>query len=251
MNTANLQIVGAADPVHLPAAATPMEMLHRAVSQGASVEVLEKLLALQERWEAGQARRAFDAALAAAKAEIPTVFKNREVDFTSAKGRTHYRYEDLGEIARTIDPVLAARGLSYRFRTSSSPNEPITVTCILSHRDGHSEENTLTGGRDDSGNKNHLQAIGSTISFLSRYALKAALGLSASEDDDGRAAGSDTSFITDEQAASLRSVAEEVGADLVKFCQYLRVDSIPAIPASQFRRAMMALEAKRKVRSHD
>ena len=45
---------------------TPMEMLDRAVSNGASVETLERLMNLQERWEANQARKAFDDAMAAA-----------------------------------------------------------------------------------------------------------------------------------------------------------------------------------------
>ena len=168
-------------------ALTPMDMLNRAVSQGASIEVLEKLMTLQERWEANQARKSFDEAMAAAKAEIPVIVKNRTVDFTSAKGRTHYRHEDLAEIARTVTPILAKHGLSYRYRTSSAPNEPVTVTCIVSHRGGHAEENTLAAGRDESGNKNSIQAIGSTITYLQRMTLKAALGLAASEDDDGGA----------------------------------------------------------------
>jgi hypothetical protein len=142
---------------------------------------------LQERWEANQARKAFDDAMAAAKAEIPTINKNRMVDFTGKTGvRTHYRHEDLGEIARTVDPILAKHGLSYRFRTASPVGEPVTVTCVISHRDGHSEENTLVGPRDESGNKNAIQSIGSTLSFLQRYTLKAGLGLAASYDDEAR-----------------------------------------------------------------
>ena len=49
------------------------------------------------------------------------------------------------------------------------------MTCVVSHRLGHSEENTLTAGRDESGNKNNIQAVGSTITYLQRYTLKAAL----------------------------------------------------------------------------
>ncbi len=97
---------------------TPMLMLQAAVERGASLETLEKLMTLQERFEANQARKAFDDAMAAAKAEIPVIAKNREVDFTSSKGRTHYRHEDLAEIARTVNPILAKYGLSYRFRST-------------------------------------------------------------------------------------------------------------------------------------
>ena len=60
-----------------PQAVTPMDMIDRAISSGANVETLEKLLALQERWEANQGRKAFDHAIAAAKAKLPAIVKNQ------------------------------------------------------------------------------------------------------------------------------------------------------------------------------
>lgn len=227
-----------------PVAMTPMAMLDKAIASGAGVDVLERLMALQERWQAGEARRAFDEAMAAAKSEIPVIAKNREVDFTSAKGRTNYRHEDLAEIARTVDPILSRHGLSYRYKVSSSPNEPVMVTCIVSHRSGHSEETTLSAGRDDSGNKNSIQQVGSTVTYLQRYTLKAALGLAASNDDDGGAAHA-PDFINQDQLSQLIELAEEVGANKEAFCKYLRVGSIAEIPADQFQHAVNLLEAKR------
>lgn len=161
------------------------DMVGRAVEQGATMEVLEKLLALQERWEANQARRAFEEAITAAKAHMPIIAKNRTVSYGGA-GKTSYKHEDLAEIARTVDPVLGEHGLSYRFRTNQIDGR-VSVTCIVSHRDGHSEENTLSSGYDTSGSKNPIQAIGSAVTYLQRYALKAALGLAASDEDDGQA----------------------------------------------------------------
>lgn len=218
---------------------TPMAMLSTALANGATVEVLTQLMALAERYESNQARKAFDAALADAKAEIPVISKNRTVDFTSAKGRTNYQYEDLGEIARTIDPILSKHGLSYRFRTTSAANEPVSVTCIVSHRLGHFEENTLVAGRDDSGNKNHIQGIGSTITFLQRYTLKAALGLAASKDDD--AAASETGNVSLEQVAALQTLIDDAGADVVKLCAFLRVDALAEITAKDFPKAVDAI----------
>ena len=117
---------------------TPMDMLERAVSSNAGVEVISKLMDLQDRWQAGQARRSRFEAMAAAKAEIPVItHEESRLTFTSPKGRTNYRHEDLAEIARTVDPILTKHGLSYRFRTTSQPNEPVSVTCIVSHRQGH------------------------------------------------------------------------------------------------------------------
>lgn len=227
-----------------PPVMTPMDMLNRAVAQGANIDVLEKLMGLQERWESGQARKAFDEAMASAKAEIPVIAKNRTVDFTSQKGRTHYKHEDLAEIARTVTPVLAKNGLSYRYRTSSAPNEPVSVTCIVFHRGGHSEENTLSAGRDDSGNKNSIQAVGSAITYLQRMTLKAALGLAASDDDDANSVDP-PNFVNEKQVAELIDLAESVGADRGAFCKYMKIPSLVALPAKDFDRAVAALNKKR------
>jgi len=229
-------------------AVTPMAMIDRALASNASPETLEKLLALQERWEAGQARKAFDEAMAAAKAEIPTIRKNKLVDFTSQKGRTHYKHEDLAEIARTVNPILSKHGLSYRFRTSSAINDPVTVTCIVSHRLGYFEENTLVGQPDTSGNKNSLQQVGSTLTYLQRMTLKAALGLAAAEDDDAPAAGQsfEDGPITEEQAATIRALCAETETDIPKFCELMNVEAIPEVPASQYQRVIASLEAKKR-----
>lgn len=226
---------------------TPAEMLSNAVASGASVEVVEKLLAMHERMEAAAARKAFDAAMSEAKSEIPTIFKNRLVDFTGKTGmRTNYRHEDLGEIARTVDPILAKHGLSYRFRTNQDGGA-VSVTCIVSHRDGHSEENALSAARDDSGNKNSIQAIGSTITYLQRYTLKAALGLAASNDDDSRAAAApqDNTPISAEQFAELQALFDELGTNVEVFCKYYQIDAVADLPASRFPSAKKALEDKR------
>lgn len=211
-------------------------------------ERVERFIALKRQMDIDAARKAFYNALSDAKAEIPVIAKNRTVAYEHKTGesKTSYQHEDLGEIARTVDPILAAHGLSYRFRTTSVLNEPVTVTCIIAHRDGHSEENTLSAGRDDSGKKNTIQSIGSTITYLQRYTLKAALGLAASSDDDGRRSD-DTAvdLITDEQRDAILKVVGEVGADVVKFCQYLKVPALADLPAAQYDRAIAALNAKR------
>lgn len=224
---------------------TPLTLLDRALSKGADMATLEKFMDLQERHERNQARKAFDAAISAAKAEIPVITKNRVVDFTSTKGRTHYAHEDLAGIARVVDPILSRHGLSYRFRTSSEINQPVSVTCIVSHRDGHSEENTLCAGRDGSGNKNDIQQIGSTITYLQRYTLKAALGLAASADDDGRASG-DPGTISDEQIADLRGLIVRAAPDLPKFLENFGIEDLADLPVLRLSEAKMILNMKIK-----
>ena len=171
---------------------TPMDMVAYAVQNAQGVDVIEKLMGLQERHERNLARKNFDAAMSMAQNELPVIFKNREVDFTSQKGRTRYNYEDLAEITKAVRPVLANHGLSFRFRTEQGDAGQVTVFCRIAHADGYFEENSLTAALDTSGNKNHIQSIASTVTFLERYTLKAALGLASSddaEDDDGNGGG--------------------------------------------------------------
>lgn len=236
------------DPESRAVAVTPMQMLQIAVERGADMAQLEKLMELQERWEKNQARKAFDAAIAAAKAEIKPIVKNREVDFTTQKGRISYKYEDFALIASEVDPILSKHGLSYRYRARQEGNK-LTVTCILAHHDGHSEETELTAFNDESGNKNSIQGIGSAATYLQRYTLKLALGLAAAKDDDGRSAGSaGPELITEQQAADLKNLAEEVGANLDQFKRYLRVQELTDLPASKYADAVAALNKKRQVK---
>src|SRR5215468_3132268 len=173
-------------PALAPAPTTPMQMLQLAVERGASVEILDKLLNLQERVEANQARKEFDAAFAAVKAEVGIIKK-------TGTGHNGKKYADMADIARALDPVIAEHGLSYRFRANRVANELI-VTCVICHRAGHYEENSLPGPLDLSGSKNPIQAVGSTCTYLQRYTLIAAFGLAASvegniiNDDDGEGA---------------------------------------------------------------
>lgn len=216
-------------------AVTPMDMLNRAVESGAGLDMVEKLMSLQERWETGQARKAFDKAIASAKAKITPIQRN-------ATGHNSKRYADFAAIAKVVDPILSEHGLSYRFRTAQG--ERISVTCILSHEDGHSEETTLSGPPDASGSKNAIQAIGSTLTYLQRYSLVQMLGLAASNDDDGKAAA-DGETISEDQAAELIALADEVGADKRAFCNYFKVEGIAMLAAKDFERAKSALNKKR------
>lgn len=225
-------------------ALTPMDMIDRALSSGAGVEVIERLMGLQERWEANQARKAFDLAIAAAKAEIPPIIKNREVDFTSQKGRTHYRHEDLAGIAKVVDPILSRHGLSYRYR-SAQDGKTVLVTCIISHRDGYSEETTLSAPLDESGNKNPHQGVGSAATYLQRYTLKLALGLAATEDDDGRAT-KPVETVNEEQFHKLRELLEQTGTPESALLGYYRVGTLDLFPAEKFNGAVKFLEAKMK-----
>jgi len=209
-------------------------MLNRAVESGASLEMVEKLMTLQERWDATQARKQFDAAVSAAKSEIPAITRN-------ATGHNSKRYADFAAIAKVVDPIIGKHGLSYRFRTTQ--NGTIAVTCILSHKAGHSEETTLSGPADGSGNKNAIQAIGSTLTYLQRYSLVQMLGLAAAADDDGKAGGS-VETVTQQQADDLSDLIEAHGKNRAQFLKWAKVERFEDIPASAYDACVKAIEYK-------
>lgn len=178
-------------PAALPdvPAITPMGMLQLAVQQGADLDKLEKLMALQERWEATEARKAFVVALNAFKAAAPKIIKTKEVSFGA--GKTSYKHALSGVASEQIGTALAVHGISHRWDVTQEAAGLIKVTCILTHAQGHSERVTMQATPDTSGSKNSIQAIGSTVSYLQRYSLFASTGLVPKDADDDAQGGID------------------------------------------------------------
>lgn len=187
----------------------PMRLITLAVEQNADIDKLEKLLALQVRYEANEAKKAFDMAMSAFKGECPAIKKNHTVDFNSQKGRTTYKHATLDNVCGTINPVLGKYGLSYTWDTKQEGGI-VSVTCHIAHACGHTTSGvTLSSGLDNSGNKNSIQSIGSTVTYLQRYTLLAALGLSTESDDDD---GQDSSEAPQVQHAPAKPAAYPVDA---------------------------------------
>jgi len=235
-----------------PPRSTMTSMVERvAMDPNIPVEKLEKMLDMQERLWAREARQAFDNAIADAKADIPPILKSGTVDYVNSKGqRTHFKHETLDGIAKVVDPILSSHGLSYRFR-SEQKDGMLHVTCILAHRDGYSEETTLQGAPDMSGSKNNYQAVGSAATYLQRYTLKLALGLSAARDDDGKTADEEepANTISEAQYAALRDLIDAAGVDENVVLKAANVEMLVDLPATAFdaleRKLKKTIEAKK------
>lgn len=260
MNTVATALTVEHDPVDLvehrqkinapSLAMTPMEMVGRALEMGVSADILKQMMDLRDREEARNAKLAFTRAVASAKSELRPIMKTREVKYKpDGKPLVNYRHEDLAGIEEQVTPVLTNHGLSYRFDSDNGVDRPITVTCILEHIDGHSTRTALSGPADSGAGKNSLQAIASTTTYLQRYTLKLALGLSVSHDDDGAKSDETTGSgpISKEQIVALLKLVEETGSDIEKFCTYFKIEAVPDLPASQYARAIQSLEKKRSV----
>lgn len=169
---------------------SPHGLISQALAQNANIETIERLMALQERWEQNQARKAFFTALTNFQSDLPEIKREKKVKYkTKDGGEVDYDYAPLPKIIETIKPFMKKYGLSYRWEFEE--NGKIKGTCILTHKDGHSERCTMEAGKDTSGKKNDIQSIGSTRSYLQRYTLIGALGIgTAQKDDDGQSSKS-------------------------------------------------------------
>jgi ERF superfamily protein len=230
-----------------------MEVISRAASDpNADADKMERLLGMYERITAQQAKMAYTSALAEMQPNLPVIDRKGRITVPAKAGfheghSTPYAlWEDVNDAIR---PVLHDYGFALSFRIGLADDGKITVTGVLSHREGHQEETTITLMHDSSGSKNAVQAVGSSTSYGKRYTAMALLNITSrapmDKDDDGDAA--DPNFwITEEQVADLVALMEEVGAHRDKFCNFLKVDTLARLPKKRFQEAVKALEAKRK-----
>ena len=223
-------------------ATTPAQLLSIAVSQGADLEKMEKLMELQERWEKNEARKAYMVAMNAFKKDPPSLFKNMEVSY----GTTSYRHASLDHVSNEVGAALAKHGLSHHWNTEQLEGGTIRVTCVITHDLGHSESVSLQAGADQSGSKNNIQAIGSTVTYLQRYTLLSATGLAVKGQDDDGGGADPVEVITEKQVADLECMIDEVGANKNAFLKYLKITELGQLRASSYNEAINALEAKRK-----
>jgi len=189
---------------------------------------LDKLLKVQKDWEANEARKAFNQAFTKMQATLPPIEKTK-------KGHNS-KYAPYDKVVSAVRPHLKNHGFSFRHQTVESDNK-ITITCILAHELGHSEQSTLSAPADTSGSKNAIQAIGSTNSYLKRYTLQDVVGIvTGDEDTDGN---KPPVFITEHQLADLKALIDEKGKEEAKVLDYLKaqgVNSFKEVPIVKFAR---------------
>ncbi len=216
---------------------TPAALIQNAVNMGTDLEKLEKLMVLQERYEANEARKLYHKSMAAFKSNPPKITKDKTVSYKA----TQYSHASLANVTSTIGIELSKHGLSASWTTEQ--NGAVTVTCKITHEAGHSEQTSLTAQADTSGSKNSIQAIGSSITYLERYTLLALTGLAThDQDDDGKDGGIE--YITTDMQTEINDLIKSTKADKVKVLKYLQADSVETIPLSSYGKAIVAFKAK-------
>jgi len=228
---------------------TPDSMLMAMAQSGATPADISAMMALKREWDADEAKKAYVVAMAQFKADAPLLVKDNEVRYKNKDGSwTVYSHAKLGSMATSISERMGRFGLCFRWDTEQLDGGMVKVTCVIPHALGHSENTALQSGSDQSGGKNNIQAIGSTVSYLQRYTLLAATGLATNDtDDDGQSAEEiDAEYITDEQIADIRALLTEIGKDEKKYLAYQDIGDLCEILAKQYDGVIKQLERSRK-----
>lgn len=162
---------------------TPAELLHLALSKGTDIAQLTQLMDLKERWDAAEAKKAYDDAKAK--------FSAFAIQVTRDKTNNQYgsKYTSLGNLVNIVTPFLAKCDLNARWELDQSSG--IKITCVLSHVAGHSERVSLVVPPDSSGAKNPIQQIKSAITYGKVCTFESVCGLASSDgnlDDDANGA---------------------------------------------------------------
>jgi len=229
----------------------PTDVIMAAIQKGYTPEFIERMMSLQERFEANNARKAFFESVALFKAEAPRVKKDMHNKYFDSW------YTSLGNLLNTYNPVLGKHGLSLSFPTPAQTDKTMTVECKLSHKKGHFETISMTSPIDQAAigkvsgqrSRNPIQDIKSTFTYLRSATCEAILGVSGTEasafDDDGNTAAG-IEYITLDMQTEINDLIKSTKADKAKVLKYLKSESVEKILLSDYGKAKVAFEAKTK-----
>lgn len=223
-------------------------IMQLARDKDARIDVIERMFALQERLEARQRETSFYAALTALQSEVPLIVKHGKNNHT---GTRYAKYEDMHA---ALQPLLAAHGFATSFNEEydNVPEGMVKFSMKLSHRDGFFEVKSMTVPIDESAKnsttgkpvRTGIQDAGSTASYARRYLYKMHLNIAEKDEDTD---GNSTKKITPDQAKDLQASLEgTTGMDKGRFFIFMGVGAYDEIKASDWKKALNAIDTKRR-----
>nr|WP_299379727.1 ERF family protein [uncultured Halomonas sp.] len=235
----------ASTPIHDSTAI--IQVIERAaLNPEVDIDKMERLLQMQERVLDRQALMAYSAAMAAMQTELPSIAER-------GKGNNGH-YATLEDIVDTVRPILQRHGFAVSFRIVTQ-ERGIEVTGVLMHRDGHREETSMLLPADVSGNKNAVQAFGSSTSYGKRYVLCALLNITTRDQDDNGHAAAPVKRVTSFQAGQIKQLITACPSATQEwfFGKYGEVEQVPRsdfdkLRASLHKRANLQQVSRSSVR---
>lgn len=221
---------------------TPMTLIAKAMEGDFDIDKMTKLYELQQRFEADQAEKSFNTAIALFRAECPAIDRTR-------KGHNN-KFAGLAETIEQIKPFTSKHGLSHYWDMEDREDGKIRVICFISHSEGHKTAvKSPWCSPDDSGKKTDIHAIGSIISYLERYTFFAGHGLASKEqDNDGGGSPVEIPYevISEDQWATLDTMISQSGETKDRFCKYWKIKDLSLLPAEKYKSAVKLMDKKMK-----
>lgn len=162
------------------------------------------------------------------------------------KNNPHFKskYADLGAVVEAIKPALTKNGLFFVQQTHEQEGG-VCVETVVCHSSG---ESMPLGKLFVPASKQDAQGYGSALTYARRYSLMTAFGV-CPEDDDGNAASKpapkdEVALIDETQRSELQALIEATASDIVAFCKFYKVGSLPELPVSKFAHAQKSLKNK-------
>lgn len=218
----DLELSQGKEMVYEPRELSPAALLDAAIQRGIDAQGIAALAEMFNAMDVRRAQREFTVAMLAFQNDLPPVVKNQAVEFPTRRGGSFSsRFAPLPDIIKIAKPYLDKHGFAYTFTTKSDAKQ-MAVSCHVSHVGGHSQDTEFTIPIDPEPKLSVAHAAASASTFAVRYAFCLAFGIvTAMPDDDGKRGFVATQYITDEQQASLKKLAEEtnsLGPDFWRFC---------------------------------
>ncbi len=162
------------------------------------------------------------------------------------KNNPHFKskYADLGAVVEAIKPALTKNGLFFVQQTHEQEGG-VCVETVVCHSSG---ESMPLGKLFVPASKQDAQGYGSALTYARRYSLMTAFGV-CPEDDDGNAASKPApqekvALIDETQRSELQALIEATASDIVAFCKFYKIGSLPELPVSKFAHAQKSLKNK-------
>jgi hypothetical protein len=222
----------------------------------AGVEKLERAMAMYERLKAKEAELAFNAAKGRILKKLAgiKIVKNRsalcEVENGKRQTGAHeaFRYAPLEEIDKHLRPLLAEEDMDLSYSDEAGEGGGLVIRGRLKHLpSGHYEDSFMPGPLDTSGGKSDVQAVGSTNSFLRRYAACNIFNIVVVGDDDDGTGGT----IDEAQTKTILALIKKAKVG-PKFLKYMKAPSVAeagslkaavaTIAARDYRKAISTLQ---------
>ncbi len=146
----------------------------------------------------------------------------------------------------TAAPIYAPLGFSVSWNSFPAfEGKMLRVVGTFSCH-GHSETLEMTGPLDNSGGKNGIQGVASSVSYLKRQISKMFWNLVERGQDKDGANAKDLLPITQDQGDDITTRLKDCNADVAKFKKLFGVESIADLRAGQLKEVWRQLAIKEK-----